>query len=66
MDAAPVALLPNGFVHHQRAAMQRTPEHHLPVGAVPKPAKQHGEHEVNLGAHLSLAISAQWNIEIVP
>ena len=54
-----------GFVHHQRAAVERTPEHHLPVCAMPKTAQQHRQHQVDLGAEFALAVAAERDVEIV-
>ncbi|MPN04004.1 hypothetical protein SDC9_151240 [bioreactor metagenome] len=66
MNPMLIALLPKRLVHHQRAAMQCAPEHHLPVCPVPKPAEQHGQHQVDLGAGFPFPVAAKRDIEIVP
>src|SRR6185312_14724185 len=43
----------------QPAAMQRAPDHELPLGPVPDAAQQHGDDEVAIGLERAVAAAAQ-------
>src|ERR1019366_3466756 len=46
--------------------MITTPEHEGPVGAVPKPAQQHGYHQVEVRAPDRAPVAAQRVVEVIP
>src|SRR5260370_40060969 len=46
--------------------MDASPDHEGPVGAVPKPTEQHGQHQILIGVEMAMPASAKRNIEVIP
>ena len=53
------------LVQRQRYAVQRPPQHEADRRAVPQPAENHGDEQVEIGAQAPLAVAAQRDVEIV-
>src|SRR5271170_64785 len=53
------------MIDREKHAVQSAPCDESPVGAVPEPAQQHGQKQVQIAARLAMAVSAERNIEIV-
>src|SRR5260370_11929235 len=41
------------------------PDDESPIGAMPQAAKKHGQHQIDVGAHLAEAIAAQADVKVV-
>src|SRR5579863_9511498 len=52
-------------LERQHPAVDRAPDDEGPVGAMPQAAKQHGGHQVGIGAHAPLAVAAEGYVEVV-
>ena len=65
-DETTLAFEPTGdWPVGQRYAVQRPPQHEADRRAVPQPAENHGDEQVEIGAQAPLAVAAQRNVEIV-
>ena len=49
----------------QRRAVQESPEHEVPARAVPQPAQEHGDDQIDVRAPRPLPIAAQRDVEVV-
>ena len=63
---------PGGFapqhphpLQHQPAALDGPPHHERPAGAVPQPAEEHGEEQVDAGPQLALPVAAEPDVQVV-
>src|SRR5260370_40507717 len=46
--------------------MDASPNHESPVGAVPKPTQQHGQHQILIGVEMAMPASTKRDIEVIP
>ena len=53
------------MLHAEVEAMQAAPDDEGPVGAVPEPPQQHGQHQVAVTVELAVAVTTQGDVEIV-
>ena len=49
----------------EKQTVQRTPDEIFEAGAMPETAKDHGDHQIGIHAHGSMAIASEGNIDVV-
>ena len=54
-----------GVIDAEIGAVQRAPDDEGPGGAVPEPAEQHGDHQIDVAQHPAAAVAAERDVEIV-
>ena len=56
---------PSETLDHQQSAMTKPPDQKVPACAVPQAAQRENHNKVEIGSNTRLAITAEWNVDVV-